>query len=196
MKENPGETVFDVFAELKVYLNDMAGAHWFATDGLRQQSEVWRERNAHHDKPDATVWVGIGSPTSQPFVPYHSWPMKQLPDRLLGPVSDLVGHQWVVAVYTAWESEYRPRALKAMGQEEGQVWPLMGDLRLLRNDIVHHRGIATKNNSGRCKDLADWVTVGQVISLSKIHVADFMMRAGLAEVQTPPPDDTSWEPVD
>ena len=36
---------------------------------------------------------------------------------------------------------------------------LLGDIRLLRNDIVHHGGIATKANSGRCKIL-QWFNDG------------------------------------
>lgn len=60
--------------------------------------------------------------------------------------------QWIVTVYTGWESEFRVRIAAARGVDEGSVRAeFFGDLRHLRNDIVHNRGVASREHSTKCK---------------------------------------------
>ena len=49
----------------------------------------------------------------------------------------------------------------------------MGDLRHMRNDIVHHRGVASADHTGRCRVL-HWQQVDQQISIGLPHVEQFM----------------------
>ena len=86
-----------------------------------------------------------------------------------GRYHDLLGHQWVLSVFSGWEGHYR----SAIGEELGLSNPIacteMGDLRHLRNDIVHHHGIATSGESGKLQ-LLTHVKVGRRISVSALEV--------------------------
>lgn len=62
--------------------------------------------------------------------------------------------QWVVTVYTAWEAEFRKRLAVARDIPEHEVRAdFFGDLRRLRHDIVHHRGVASRDHSTKCTTL-------------------------------------------
>ena len=164
--------VYDEFAE---FLNDMAGVHWFSLLGVH---ELAKQTSAAIetiiDLPETTA-VGLGSPGTKDFLPYSKWPTKELP-TLLGPggrVSLSLGHLWVVGVYSAWEDGYRERLAKATGVEKKEIaWSLVGDLRHLRNDIIHHHGIASEKHSGKCVVL-QWTTIGQPITIHREMIFDF-----------------------
>jgi hypothetical protein len=91
-----------------------------------------------------------------------------------GPVEALLGRQRIVAVYALWEEEYRPRLAKARGRSlTEEIYPLLGDLRRLRNDVIHHHGIATADNAGHCEVLR-WFQPGEVILVDGQHFGDFL----------------------
>jgi hypothetical protein len=54
----------------------------------------------------------------------------------------------------------------------------MADAVRLRNDIVHHRGIATKRNAG-CAEVLTWFDEGDAILVTTARVAEFMGHFGL-----------------
>ncbi|MGH7685403.1 MAG: hypothetical protein ACREN2_01075, partial [Candidatus Dormibacteria bacterium] len=69
-----------------------------------------------------------------------------------GPIEVLLGQQWVTHVFAYWEHYYRPAIAGAIGCDADEVrHDLFGDLRLLRHDILHARGQATRDNTGRCR---------------------------------------------
>ena len=59
--------------------------------------------------------------------------------------------------------------------------PAMADINRMRNDIVHHRGIATVRNSGRCEVLR-WFSPHETIHPMMAHIAEFMHYMGLARI--------------
>lgn len=79
------------------------------------------------------------------MVAYLKWRLGDLPELLGegGKVATRISQQWVISVYTEWEEHYRQRISDAMGLSEPLKLPPFGDLRHFRNNIVHHRGIAT-----------------------------------------------------
>ncbi len=109
---------------------------------------------------------------------YAQWRSLELPElmRANGPIIHELGRQWVVTIYSLWETSYRKRFAPDAGllDEHELVVPVMGDLKRLRNDIVHHGGIASKNNSGKCSLLSHWVTIGHPIELTELMILEFM----------------------
>jgi hypothetical protein len=62
--------------------------------------------------------------------------------------------QLIVTLFTGWEAEYRRRVAAAHDMDMEAVRDdFFGDLRHLRNDIVHHRGTATEGHSTRCRTI-------------------------------------------
>jgi hypothetical protein len=88
----------------------------------------------------------------------------------------LLGHMWVVFVFTAWEHEYRPRLAEAKACKPDEVEvAVFGDLRHYRHDILHHGGVASKEHTGKCEVLK-WFQIGDPIDIRTDQVLDFQER--------------------
>jgi hypothetical protein len=175
------ETIEDGRQEFAQFLNDAAATHHFARRGLRLAREEFAQQWAAAGQPDADYFIGRGEPGTPESLAWVRLPQREVPATLAddGPVAMALGHQWAVSVFTQWEHNFRPRLSAAQNVPlEDLRDDLMGDIRLLRNDIVHHRGVATANNAGRCKVLR-WFHPGEPILITIDLVAAFMERAGL-----------------
>jgi hypothetical protein len=170
------EGVDGVLSELRTALNDATAAHAFASMGLERLPSFFEGLPRFPQNPDPDVFIGVGDPNTPEARTYASWRLSTALQQVAkdGPVERRLGHQWIVFVYSLWEHEYRPRLAAAHGCSiEGVRHPLLGDLRHLRNDVVHHRGIASKGETGRCELLA-WFGVGDGIDLRGEHFEEFM----------------------
>ena len=91
---------------------------------------------------------------------------------------------WIEHIYNhVWEAEYRNRFSDGLEGDDlmrPETAP-MGDLRHIRDDLVHHRGIASEPNTGRCTVLK-WFEPGDRIVLGMRHVFDFLNRMALMNV--------------
>ena len=77
-----------------------------------------------------------------------------------------VSNMAVVSIYGYWEDHFRAEIAKALGKEKNQVASdIFGDIRRLRQSIVHHRGIALKDVES-CKVL-QWFSENDQIFLSE-----------------------------
>jgi hypothetical protein len=185
-------SVSEWLQELAEFLNDAAAAHAFAGAGLQflleRFEEVSKSVPSDPTNPEPKIILGIGDPNSPEAQPYADLRVADLSARLAdaGPVVTQIGQQWVVQVFTAWEEYFRPGLARAYGCQPSDVsYPLLGDLRRLRNDVAHHRGVATKNNSGRC-EVVHWVEPGDTILVRGQQVAEFMRLFPWAALQAGP----------
>lgn len=99
-----------------------------------------------------------------------------------GIVEQLAYRGWVLEIYHVWEEKYRPQFQAAFAEisNAGEILPegdIMGDLGYIRNDLVHHYGIATRNNVGRCR-LLTWFNVGDDIQFGINHIIHFLHQLG------------------
>jgi hypothetical protein len=172
----------EVKSELASFLNDAAGAHAFALMGLHLAHEQMTRVAAESINPTAPMLMGVGDPSEAGTVAYQSWSLNTIPDRLTddGQVAIQLGQQWIVTVYAHWEHYFRSRFAEALGCSRDDVRvPLMGDMRHLRHDVLHHRGVATEEHTGRCEVLKDWFAAGEMILIDTKKVAQFMRHVGL-----------------
>jgi len=104
-----------------------------------------------------------------------------------GSVALQIGHQWIVHVYHLWENDFRAKISNHRGLTDRKAEhpynnlsvPHIGDLSLMRNDILKHRGVASRNNSGRCKVLK-WFGPGETMLVTDSMVYEFMKAFGLS----------------
>jgi hypothetical protein len=67
----------------------------------------------------------------------------------------LVSQMLVVLICSFWEHEFRPRLADVLHVLPSEILvPIFGDLRLLRNDIVHNRGILQETTIRRLEVVA------------------------------------------
>lgn len=161
------------------YVNDATVAHTFATAGSKQFVEYLHSLPVEPENPDPIVWIGRGD--IGPDEPrFHAQFRKSEALTMIAPggaVARQLGNQWVVHVYTGWETHFRPRLASAHNVEVDAVKsPMFGDLRRLRHDIIHHGGVATQRWSGSCEVFGHWATVGETISISDREIREFVIH--------------------
>lgn len=73
----------------------------------------------------------------------------------------------LVFLFAYWDEEIRPRLATLKKVESREIESdIMGDLRLLRNDILHNKGIISTNTTNGLKKLCDMFVVDQPIHIS------------------------------
>lgn len=166
--------------EFHQVLIDAAATLGIATMGLRCVRPQLLDQVASAN-PDAHVILSTGERGDKDAIGYARWQVKTFPARLAkdGPIAEQFGHQWAIVIHSRWEHDFRPRLAEAAGIEKSEVAePLAADIGRMRNDIVHHRGIATERNCGRCEFLK-WFGSGERILITPKLVSNYMEMLGL-----------------
>ena len=132
----------------------------------------------------------------------HPLELTGLPNLCISPCitnvhdDDLYGHDgvaaqmaykgWVVALYDQlWETRYRNALKDSLGEKA--IRPEMdalGDLRHIRNDLLHNDGTARARHCGQCSTLK-WFKAGERMIFGTRHVLDFLNQIGILSLNTP-----------
>jgi hypothetical protein len=164
-----------VMDNFSAYLNDAIGALVYGRAGLRAQREHWAKTYEEAMVKDQLVVHGVSNPGEEPDR-VQVWRLDELQHHLApdGPVAQIMSDQWVSSVYQQWDEVLRPQAATLLGLSKKEVKiPILGDLRHLRNDVVHHRGVASTENTGRCEIVASWFAVGDRIMFGPRKAYEF-----------------------
>jgi len=87
----------------------------------------------------------------------------------------VMGQVCLVQIFGFWDDCYRAKLAACCGKQKNDLkLDIMGDLRLLRNSIVHHRGVALKD-AERCVILK-WFKEGDKISLTPDKFEQIVMH--------------------
>jgi hypothetical protein len=179
----PIEGPKEVIEEFRSQMNDLAGTHAMCLAGLVQFNAALPDLEPQNRNEGSMLFVGHGDPNSPEGFAYQRWRYDDLPKYLDpdGPIVRSLGQQWVVMVTAQWEGHFRQRLADAKGIDKNDVkGPFLADLNRMRNDIIHHGGVATSHNTGRCEKFK-WFAVGDTIHPMAVHIAEFMAYLGLVE---------------
>lgn len=165
-------------AAFLAFLTEASGTHGFAVTGLRVLRNDIESQNITIANGNMFV---VGWAQDDPNIPGNilsrpGWQRSQFLQNLSpGGKSHLyLGWGWIALVYDRWEDDYRHRFADELQCSHGQVMcDAMGDLRLLRIDVTHNRGIATREYSGRCTTLTDWFTIEDEIMVDAKRISSF-----------------------
>jgi hypothetical protein len=169
--------VINIIVELRQDLNDLIASYVFAASGVGRLHKDLTSAPSVPDNPDPMIHMGlfkVGSADESRLL--AQWRMSAARTQVEpgGPVQTKLGHQWIVFFYSLWEHMYRPRLAAARGRAASEErYPLLGDMRKLRNDVVHHHGVATLANTGRCEVL-HWFKPGEIMRLNIFHLDEFL----------------------
>lgn len=164
------EGIDEVLLALHAFISDEVAATTMALGGLRTLAHQVVKALEDGIKPEESLLVGVG-------VPEVGWLLRfddasaasKYVDQLApsGATAQRLTRQLIVTIDTAWEEEFRERIARARGLESKSAVTaaFFHDLRRLRNDIVHHRGIATDRNAARCTTLPRRFGAGDPIYL-------------------------------
>ena len=157
----------ELFEELAEEFWHTAGVMTFSQVAIKTMSDGigW---TVTEENPDPTLFIGAGDPNDPKTVADASWRKSQIEGAAAtdGWLQEWLTHAWLALMFARWEAYFRPAFAHANGVDQRQVRSeVIGDIRNLRNDVIHHRGIATAKNTGKCKVLTKF-SVGDMILLT------------------------------
>ena len=157
--------------QVGVYMDALAGFAGHHTRVERQVNCINRPVNSSIDSTGqrVVVWASYEDPT-QPDV-IHNRIIRAI-DYIAANSKDgsneqQHSHAVLVFLFTYWEDEIRPRLVTSKGVESQEIKSdIMGDLRILRNVILHSKGIIHPEKHRGLKKLGDMFVVDQPIHVS------------------------------
>jgi hypothetical protein len=178
-------------------IDEIYGLYTDATSGFHENVKRMEKGQEEAEKKglniewrdDAKIFFGIGNPNDPNNVLLHTTTRGEYRRRnsTSGSNHRLLAQYFVVLVYHLWENEYRPRIaeiLQLFDSKELRL-PVCGDLRLLRHEILKHRGVITEETTAKLEVLkqipADqplnltFENVGEVMSAVKKGVDDLVV---------------------
>jgi hypothetical protein len=191
MKYDDGVKEFIDFVNLQVgvYMNSIAG---FSGAKMQMERQVARVLRAQSRKKDAR---------GDQVITHQSFEDPQRPDvvhsRIVtaenfikenspgGINQRQLSYSVIVFIYTYWEDEIRPRLAKAAGKDDNNVKSdIMGDLRCIRNSILHTKGVFTPEWHGRLVVLKDCFAEDEQIEISYelMHQIFVKIKQGCAKL--------------
>jgi hypothetical protein len=117
----------------------------------------------------ATMTYANGKPNDPDVIIFHECTQKELKDRMkkTGKNTNYVSQFSLAMIYEFWENKYREKFSEAIGLKKNDLKSdIFGDIRLIRHDILHARGLATINNSSKTKILK-WFQEGELILITE-----------------------------
>jgi hypothetical protein len=176
-----GDTLERVVEEMRDVLKQVFGIMLDARQGFYHVAQKTEEvqKKLLYQVPGATIQnldaslyaYNDGPPQHEPDDPKAPWLHRTTQGELKrrnrrGALNDVfIGNMCLVALYTYWEDEYRNKFATALGKPRDKVRvPVLGDVRLIRNSIVHHRAVALEEIE-KCTTLL-WFKAGDAIDIS------------------------------
>jgi hypothetical protein len=148
----------------------------FAVAGLAKEAAWFASLNPERDKE---LLVGAGAHPDDGIV-QASIKIGDMLDHSArgGAFGGMIAQAFIVAIYAVWEEVYRPMVAKEQGVEKNAIsCDLMGDVRLVRNCIVHRRSIV--KNEGSKLRLLRWT-----LPPGPLEISDEMLRVFIDQVNT------------
>ncbi len=177
------ETLVEVIREYIDFVNRQVGVYMDALAGFaghctRIERQVYRVNRQVHSSIDdhgerIVVWASYEDPT-QPDVIHNR--IIRAPDYIAanrpgGSNEEQHSHAILIFLYTYWENEIRPRLAASRNVKEREIRSdIMGDLRLLRNAILHARGSISSKDHKSLKKLRDMIIAEQPIHIPYLNM--------------------------
>jgi hypothetical protein len=172
--------------EFAVRLNALFGFYLDSAEGFRANvSKISKaqEMSAHlvsdlAELDQLPFFIGQGDPNEPNNVMLHQTTQGQFKTRndTGGSNYRLLSHIFIVFLFELWEEEYRLRIATWLSIEKNELTlPILGDLRHLRNAVLHHRGVLTEKTHTKLEAIGG-LEVGQVINFTEDDIVQLVRR--------------------
>ncbi len=153
--------------EFEEIVNMIVGVYTDATIGFDIYQSRLREIEPN-SSPSTRLSYGDTNPDSPGAKVEHSAPFAEVISRntKAGNNFRFIGNMCLISIYQYWEDYYRNKIAELLGKEKNELKePIMGDIRLLRISIIHHKAIALPTIE-KCT-LLKWYKEGDEIFITK-----------------------------
>jgi hypothetical protein len=159
-----------------VYLMSTQGFHLLVEELMKiQHMTINRLKGTHPERAsvqymDSTLYIfGKGDPNLPTSIELYRCTQGEYKERNSekGINSRFIGNMCVIAIYQYWEDYFRQKIANFLNRTSKNelTSDIMGDIKILRRSIIHHRGIALKDVEN-CK-LLRWFKKGDDIFIDK-----------------------------
>ena len=157
--------------QVGVYMNSIAGFSGAKIEMERQVARVMRAQSRKNDARGDQVIThqSFEDPQSPDVIHSRIVTAEQfVEENSPGGINQRqLSYSVIVFIYTYWEDEMRPRLAKAASTEIKNIKSeIMGDLRCIRNSILHTKGVFKPEWHGKLVVLKDCFAVDQQIEIS------------------------------
>lgn len=168
-----------------LYLDAVSGFHKLADEITNAQTDAAQQLGLSIEELDARqMYVGRGDPNDPTSIVQHTTTQGEFKarNRRSGSNEIRLAQLLIVLIFQYWETGHRAEVAAALGLAEKSelLLPLLGDLRLLRHNVIHHRGVVTCDTPRRLEVLRGFVE-GETIALSELE-AEQLVRRVKAEI--------------
>lgn len=177
-----------VNAQVGVYMDCLSGFQGNTVRIERQVALVQRRAGIKIENGEEVVMYASFEDPSRPEVIHH----RIIATENFLSVNSAAGfnHQqicWsiIVFVFAYWDEEIRPQIAKVRGVKPDEVkLNAMGDLRILRNSIVHNKGIVAPVDYPKLKVMGEMVEAGEPVAISydHMHRVFVLIKQAIAEL--------------
>jgi hypothetical protein len=176
------EFISDIDDVYGVYLDGKQGFDLLET----KLKQLYRGKSATQLRKESFIY-GVGNPNNPNSYPLHKVPKLEHQERnsKSGKNRYVLANQALVQIYQYWEDRYREEIAKELGLEKTEFKvDIFGDVRILRNAIIHNHAIATSDVE-RCKILT-WFDHKQAIRVSPKKFEELIrqVKNGLKEIES------------
>lgn len=175
--------------QVGVYMNSIAGFSGAKMQMERQVARVLRVQSRKKDaRGDQIITHQSFKDPQRPDVVHSRIVTAQnfIKENSSGGINQRqLSYSVIVFIYTYWEDEIRPRLAKAAGKDEKSVTcDIMGDLRCIRNSILHTKNVFTPEWHGKLVVLKDCFAVDEKIEISYelMHQIFVKIKQGCAKL--------------
>ncbi len=155
--------------QVGVYMDAIAGFAGHYARVERQVCRVMRKGKLKKSDEQPVVWASYEDPSKPDII--HNRIIRSndylSSNSVDGSNTQQHSQAILVFLFTYWEDEIRPRLAKSMNIAVNEIESdIMGDLRIIRNVILHSKGITRHDKHKSLKLLGDMFTVDQPVYIS------------------------------
>ena len=156
-------------------LDDLYGHFCDSTLGFKANCQMVVQAQVHSARalppgtdPDTVgMLIGRGDPNDPSNVLQHQTTLGEYKRRNApgGRNHIRAAQLFLVLIYAFWDTGHRAQVAQALGLDDRYSLkvPLMGDLRLVRDDIIHHRGFVTKKTDTKLELLKQFKEGDEIV---------------------------------
>ena len=174
----PRESMEEIVRELIDFVNLQSGVYMDALAGFsKNRTRVERQvhritRPTHAQRNDrgerVVVWTSYEDPTKPDVIVNRITPAEEYvhANSPNGDNEQQLARSIVIFIYTFWELEIRPRLAAGSGVAETDIRSdIMGDLRIIRNTILHTKGRIEADRHRSLRILGDMCPPGRDVEI-------------------------------
>lgn len=160
---------------------EIYAAYCFSIQGMNDAAKTFKKSRPNKGSSTQRLFIGEGAPGEADYIAVVNVNNIIERSKKFGDFEDIISKQTFFYIYTIWDVKYRKLMAKELNTETRNIkCDILGDVRLLRNEIAHKNATLSKEIHGSLLVLQDLFRPGQLI-LDRTFMSKFIKLLNDAE---------------